>query len=668
MSQSPAQTVEDLTPPQASASASVICEHLERVLASRTFRSAEGQRSFLRYAVEQTIAGRGSLIKEYSVGIEVFHRGENFDPRMDNIVRAEARKLRVRLAKYYAAEGAADRIRFEFPKGSYAPSILAGPPDVAAEPAVTLDAPVSPEADLVPQPDLVPHPEEHVSAVELPARRPRWLNWGVAAAAVAAVLAGLLFWNLRMRGTAAQANISSPSVAVLPFTNLGDNRKDDSFSDGLTEELIDSLVRVPGLHVVARTSAFQFKGKTSDAQDIGRKLHVRTVLEGTVRQYGDHLRVTAELDETSTGYTVWSKSFDRQLKDVLGIQREISSAIVNSLGSSLTGNGTILPADLSSRPANIDPDAYQSWLKGLYFLNKRTAASVLTAVGYFEESAKKDPSYAPAWLGIARSYSMLPVFTAAVSTREAIPRIRTAAAKVLELDPSQGGAHQALAAAFADEMDWSGAEAEIKKALALDPGDASAHRLYANYLTKRGRLQEALTESRNALDLDPLSLTAQTSVARDLYDLRQTRDAIATYNQALSLDPEAGGASQGLALALLAAGKYSEGVAEADKARRLMGGDAMITSDLGYAYALAGKTREARQILDELLHWSGKEPLRALPIAHVYLGLGDKDHALEWLGKAIDQQDVNIYLKSDPRYDPLRTDPRFSQLLKRMNL
>jgi TolB-like protein/Tfp pilus assembly protein PilF len=668
MSQSPLQVIEDVGQPQASASEALIRYHLQRVLASRTFRAAEGQRNFLRYTVEQTIAGRSDLIKEFSVGIEVFHRGASFDPRIDNIVRSEARKLRLRLAKYYSSEGAQDQIRFEFPKGSYAPSIQPVPPDLPAKLPASPNAPVSLAINLVPQPL-----NEHNSGSE-PARKsirspfPARLNRTLAAVVLAGAVLGLFRLGLRLRSSATAVAVSTPSVAVLPFANLGDNRNDDSFSDGLTEALIDSLVRVPGLHVVARTSAFEFKGKTSDTHEIGKELRVRTVLEGTVQQYGDRLRVTAELDETSTGYTVWSKSFDRELRDVLGVQREISSAIVKALGSSLTGNRTILPADLSSKPSNVDPEAYQAWLKGLYFFNKHTDASILTAIGYFEESTKKDPGYAPAWLGIAHSYTTLPVVTAAVPVKEAISRIRTAATKVLELDPSQGEAHLALAGAYAFERNWSAGEAEIKKGLALDPGDASAHRAYSNLLARTGHLEEALTESRTALDLDPLSPAAETAVARCLYDLRQTSESISHYKQALSFDPESGGASQGLAMALLAAGKYGEGVAEADKARKLMGGDAMITSDLGYAYGLAGNTQEARKVLDQLLHWPGNNSLRALPVAHVYLGLGDKDHALEWLSKALDQQDANVYLMSDPRYDPLRSDPRFSELVKRMKL
>lgn len=609
------------------------------------------------------------MIKEYSVGIEVFHRGDAFDPRMDNIVRAEARKLRARLAKYYATEGSADQVRFEFPKGSYAPLILTAP---FANHSPAISSPEAPEPTAIsspPQSSEVPVAEELPKAkTSLPVPRPAQMIWRFAAIAAALLIVGLLYREVYQKRNDGAVTASSPSVAVLPFANLGENRKDDSFSDGLTEQLIDSLVRVPGLHVVARTSAFQFKGRTPDAQDVGRRLGVRTVLEGTVQQYGDRLRVTAELDETRTGYTVWSKSFDREVKDVLGVQREISSAIASSLGSSLTGNGTVLPSDLAEKPTNLNPDAYQAWLKGLYFLNKRTAASVQTSIGYFQQSTKIDPNYAPAWLGIARAYSMLPVFTAITPALDAIAQIRFAASRVLELDPSQGGAYIALATAAADELDWAGAESEFRKSLALNPGDASFHRSYSNYLVKTGRLKEALSESRTSLDLDPLSVVAETSVARVLYSLGQTNEAIMHYNQALALDPEAGGASQGLALALIAAHKYSEGIAEADKARSLMGGDAMITSDLGYAYGVAGKSPEARQILDQLLQWSGREPRRALSVAHVYLGLGDKDHALEWLSKAVDQHDVNVYLMTDPRYTPLRKDSRFSELLRRMKL
>ena len=388
-----------------------------------------------------------------------------------------------------------------------------------------------------------------------------------------------------------------------------------------------------------------------------------------MRQYGDRLRVTAELDEASTGYALWSRSFDRELKDVLAVQREISSSIVTALGSSLTEDrGGQQPVSAAAASTSVNPDAYQAWLKGLYYFNKRNADSVATAITWFEAALKIDPRYARAWLGLARCYVTMPVFTATMPAREAILKIRSAASKALELDPTLVDAHIELGAASSYEFDWANAENEFRTGLALDPGNAVGHRNYATFLAKMGRLDEELAQAKAAADVDPLSATAEAGVARALYHLGRYDEAITHYKQALAADPESGGASQGLAMAYLANHMYSQGVAEAEHASKLMGGDAMITADTGYAYALAGNTQAAHAVLDRLLKWSGKEPLRALPIAHVYIGLKDKDQAFYWLGKALDQQDVNMSLKADPRYATLRSDPRFALLLQRMKL
>jgi TolB-like protein/tetratricopeptide (TPR) repeat protein len=514
-------------------------------------------------------------------------------------------------------------------------------------------------------------PEESTAVAERPAnvflRIPPAGRWIAVSATVAILAATLLYVAVRDPRTAAAPAVAS--VAVLPFATLGNDHRDDSFGDGLTEELIDSLARRPNLHVVARASAFQLKGRQLSAQELGRRLHVRTVLEGTVRQYGNRLRVTAELDEASTGYALWSRSFDRELKDVLDVQREISSSIVTALGTSLTQDrGGARAAGEASPPTTVNPDAYQAWLRGLYYFNRRNADSVAMAIDYFETATKIDPGYAQAWLSLARCYVSMPIFTAAMPARDAIPKIRTAALKALQLDPNLVDAHIELGAAYSYDLDWDAAEKEFRTGLALDAGNAEGHRAYGNFLAKTGRFDDELAQAQAALDLDPLAPIAEDGVGRALYHLNRLDESIRHYRQALALDPESGLASQGLAMSYLARHMYREAIAEAQQAGRLMGGDAMITSDLGYAYAVSGDTKAAREILARLLKWSGKEPLRALPIAHVYLGLGDKEKALEWLSKALDEDDVNINLRSDPRYASLRSDPRFEALLRRIKL
>jgi TolB-like protein/Tfp pilus assembly protein PilF len=614
---------------------------LENILGSQAFRTTRAHANFLRYVVEETLAGRGDQIKEYSIGVEVFGRGASFDPRVNNIVRAEANRLRARLAKYYDTEGAQGAIRIELPRGGYTPRFVEAPAFVSAA-----ERPVEPGA---------------------PPARFRILRSKIAAVLLLVLLVAafsIAFW--RLRAASAGAGVK-PSIAVLPFLNLGGNKDDEFFSDGLTDELIDSLGTVPRLQVVARTSAFQFKGKTLDVREIGRKLSVRTVLEGTVRKYGDRLRITAQLDDTSTGYRLWSGSYDRQASDALAIQREISQAITSELGIALAGGGSPRGNGSGSLAESVAPQAYENYLKGVYFWNRNTPASINTAIGYLNQAIQNDPVFALPYLGLARCYTGLSVMTATPAT-EVIPKLRGSAQKALELDPSLGEAHVDLAEAYTFDFDWTAAEAEFRKALALSPGSTVAHRWYAYYLTKMGRLDEAMAENKRALELDPVSPYMAQGIADSLYALRRYREAIEQSQKVLALDPNFAMTRQSLGMTLIANGQYSEGISQLKLARQLMGSDPWLDGQLAYSYALSGQTGTARQILNELLRQSQSGGVPALAIAEGYIGLNDRDRAFQWLEKAVSNRELHLGLKTDPIYDTLRTDRRFGILLHRMKL
>ena len=637
-----------------------IREHLEKILSSRTFRAADGQRNFLRYVVEQALDGGTQRIKEYSVGVEVFHRGESFDPRQDSIVRVEARKLRARLAKYYEEEGQRDPVRIEFPKGSYAPLFREAQTATQQPDPLVIEESAPAEASGAP-----------LAKQSLPAKPPAMLRrvagWKAVAAMVAALLVSgtVAYWGIRHRENTLPGGAS---IAVLPFANLSSDKSDEFFSDGLTEELIDSLARVPGLRVVARTSAFQYKGQSQDVRKVGRELNVRNVLEGSVRRYGNLVRITTQLNDASNGFQLWAANYEREMKDILAVQREISQSITTALGAQLTGKNT--PAGNNSFPGDapaLNPDAYQDYLRGLSFFNKRTAEDTRSAIGYFQQAIAKDGNYALAYLGLAHSYAAIPMY-AAIPSREASSQIRTAAARALALDSTLGEAHVDLALAFMYDYEWSAAEGEFRKALALNPGDSFAHTWHGTFLVKMGRVAEAMEEQKTALNLDPVSTNAAGALARALYHARRYDDAILQYKNAVRLNPDFGVVRQGLGLAYLKAGNYAEGIGETQAASHLMGGDSMIQGQLGYAYALSGESAKAKIILSELLSRSSLGSVRALPIAHIYIGLGDKDRAFEWLQLAIDQRDINLWLKTDAFYDPLRQDSRFSELLRRMRL
>lgn len=642
--------------PHSSLSEEAVRDELEKILTSTTFRSARGQRGFLRYAVGEVIAGRGHLLKEYVIGVEAFGRGESFDPRLDPIVRTQARKLRAKLAVYYATEGSNDTLRIEFRKGSYAPCFcIAGGPGGFLEPV--------PAAAAKP-----PESVSHVNELGRDTVQAAW-HWKLAALSVAALAltgAGVsifYFWHSKSSEPVLAAEAS---VAVMPFVNVSDNSDDEFLSDGLTDDLIDSLGQMPGLKVVARTSVFRFKGKTSDVRAIGQKLKVRTVLVGSVRKSGNRLRVTVQLNNAADGYHLWSGSYDRESTDARAIQWEISQEVANVLGVRMARGGERDLRKAFPSLASPNPAAYQNYLRGLYFWNKLTAAGLRAAIQYFQQAIVEDPSFARAYTALADCYVMAPQVAAAPQL-EIIPKIKAAASKALVLDNTLGEAHIDLAICAEYDFDWATAETEFKKGLELSPQNAVGHLWYAKYLAVMGRKPEVLVQRKIAADLDPVSPYAVQSVAGYFSVMGHYDQAIEGFRNALVMEPNFGLTHQGLGVAYLLKGDTAEGIDELQVACKLMDGPRREAL-LGWAYAVSGKTAEARRILNDFLQQAQRKPFPALAIAEVYIGLGDKDHAFEWLGKAADQRDLNMDLQWDSFYEPLRSDPRYAVLLRRLKL
>jgi TolB-like protein len=628
---------------------------IEKVLASRTFRSAKGQRNFLRYAVTEVMAGRADQLKEYAIGMEALARGPSFDPRLDPIVRTQARKLRARLSTYYETEGATDLVRIEFPKGSYVPLFKAAETACCVPDEVSIESCGQPEAQL---------PVASVIAVPTPGVfRLGWRSAVLGLVAVAAfAVSPLLYSNWRSHVLAS----NSTSIAVMPFVNVDDKNGDEFLSDGLTDELIGSLQQMPGLHVIARTSAFRFKGTTLDVREIGRKLKVSTVLDGSVRKSGNRLLITVQLNATADGYHLWSGNYDRDASDARAVQSEISQAVANVLGVRLGGRGG---ADLRQALPNLaspNPGAYQDYLKGLYFWNKLTADGLKTAIHYFQQAIEEDPSFARVYTALADCYVLAPQ-VAAFPPSQVVPRIREAASRALELDSSLGEAHFDLAICAEYDFDWAGAEKEYKKGLELSPGSAVGHLWYAKYLGLTGRRDEVLVQRRIAVELDPVSPYVIQSIAGYHSVMGRYDDAIEEFRSALAMEPNFGLTHQGLGVAYLLKGRKTEGIAELQTACKLMDGPRRMAL-LGWAYGVSGNSQEARRILDQFLQQSQREPFPALAIAEVYIGLGDKDRAFEWLARAIDQRDLNLDLLWDSFYQPLRSDSRFAALLRRQKL
>jgi TolB-like protein/Tfp pilus assembly protein PilF len=563
-----------------------------------------GQRDFLRYAVSEKLHGRGHLLKEYSIGIAVFRKKESFDPRLDSIVRTEARKLRVRLAKYFESEGKDDPFRIQLPLGKYTPIF-----------SRALEAPAT--AALTP-----------LSNVMFRDRPP-----------------------LR--------------IAVLPFANRSALRQDEFFSDGLTDELSHAFTRVRGLEVVARTSAFQFKGQLTDIREVGRRLNVQAVVEGSVRRTGNRVRILVQLDDAVNGHTVWSETYDRKLSNLFEVQREISTTITGEVGVHFRG-GKALNTMPTIRNAGIAPRIYEDYLQGCSFWNRHTIEGFEAAISCFEKAVTKEPRYARAHASLAFCYVMVPILKAVLPS-EFIPKVHAAASRALEAESSVGEAHIALALPLIHDYKWRAADEAFRRGLELCPSDAVGHAWYGTYLLSVGRAEEGLKEHRKVLELDPVAPPALNCLAQTLYYLRRNDEAAEQFRKALTLDPSFPRAHAGLGLTCLQNGSFVRGIAELELAQKLTPDLGRVKSDLAYAYAVSGHRDKAHEILNEFLgRFTPSFP--ALMIAEIYIGLGDKDRAFEWLNRAIDQKDLAVFLKFDPMYDPLRSDLRFAALLKRTNL
>jgi eukaryotic-like serine/threonine-protein kinase len=462
------------------------------------------------------------------------------------------------------------------------------------------------------------------------------------------------------------ATDSGSSLAVLPFTNLSPDRENEYFSDGMTEELITALGRVNGLHVAARTSVFALKGKDLDVRAIGETLHVATVLEGSVRQAGDRLRVAAQLVDARTGYHLWSDEYDRRLKDVFAVQGELARAIVGALRGRFnlpSGEGTGL---LAPPPTNLE--AHDLYLQGRYEWNQRTYESLRRAAGYFSRSVARDSTYAQAYSGLADTYGRLPLF-GPVRPREAYAQSERAAERALALDSALAEAHAALAdARMLGDYDWRGSEEEYRRTILLNPSFAIAHNSYANLLRLLGRLDEAVAERERARALDPLSRSIGAELGRDLETVRRFDDALRQLRTTLEFDPKFARAHVYLCLSYLSQRMPREATGECERAKALSGGYEGM-GPLAYAYAAAGDRPKAKAVLRELETRSRREYVPPWDMAVAHLGLGDFDGTFAWLDSAYTARDPLVTLAlSDPIWDPVRGDPRFARLRARMGL
>ena len=453
------------------------------------------------------------------------------------------------------------------------------------------------------------------------------------------------------------------SIAVLPFANLSGELENEYFCDGLAEELLNTLAKIEDLKVAARTSAFSFRGKNANVNEIGRALGVQTVLEGSVRKSGNRLRITLQLVNTADGYHLWSERYDREMQDIFDVQEEITLAVVSALKVKLFG---VEKAAVLKRYTD-NTEAYQLYLKGCYFHDKFTEDGFKKSIECFRQAIDMDPNYAQAYAGLAGCYTVLGLMYA--PSKEAYPRAKEAALKALELDNTLAEAHCALASVklFYD-WDWPTAKREIQVAIQLNSNYADAHILYCYYLMVKGQLQECITEVKLAQELNPLSRFINTALVWALYLARQYDQAEEQCLKTIELDPDFPPLRTLLGRAYLMKGMYHEAITEFEKELNLSGAE--VLTNIGHAHAMSGNRDEAQSALDELKRLFVQSELNIDPalLAIVYAGLDERDQALEWLHKAYEYRSQNmLWLKVEPVWDGLRSDSRFIDLLRRMN-
>ncbi len=457
------------------------------------------------------------------------------------------------------------------------------------------------------------------------------------------------------------------SLAIMPFANVSADPETEYLSDGITENIISSLCQLPSLKVISRASVFRYKGQEIDPKTVGRDLKVRAVVLGNIVQRGDALLISAELVNARDNRQLWGKQYRRTLTDIFAVQEEIAMEISGALRLQLTVKEQ---KQLGKRHTK-DTQAYQLYLKGRYYWNRFTQDGCKKSLGYFEQAIEKDSGYALAYAGLADSYTSLSFpGLKGMAPREAMPKAKAAALKALKLDDTLAEAHSSLAVVqFFFDWDWSAAEREFKRAIELNPNDATARQWYALYLVNIGRHGEAINEIRRAQELDPLSLMINTLVGVVFHRALQWDAAIEQLRRTLELDPNYSVALVFLGSAYEQKRMYEEAIAVLQKAAALSAGDMAPKAWLGYLYALSVRRRdEAQKMLEEFKELSMQGEAVAMPIARIYLGLGEKKEALEWLEKAYEERDSDmVWLKTWPGFDNLRSDPRFQDLLRRMN-
>jgi len=503
-------------------------------------------------------------------------------------------------------------------------------------------------------------------ADELPKKSVRSRAW-IYVVIVAGAISVSLFFLARYTAPNKQvgpAELSGKSLAVLPFTNLSGNPENAYFAAGIQDEIVTRLAKITELKVISCTSTKRFKSAPDDLPAIAKELGVANIMEGSVQRSADAVRVNVQLIKAENDAHLWADTFDRKLTDIFKIESEIAKTVAETLQAKLSGSEQHA---IAARPTE-NTEAYELYLKGRFFWDKRTGENLKRSIDYFNQATAADPNYALAYVGLADCYLLLEDYGGAPAN-ETYPKAKAFAQRALQLDDSLAEAHTSLAYVYSNLWQWEQAEEEFKRAITLDPNYPTAHHWYSLYLLDLGRIDEAMAEIKRAHELDPLSLIIGTTLNYAYFAKGDVDSSIAQCKRVIDLDPSFPRAHEYLGLGYLAQGRYPEAIVEIHKAVELSGRDRRPLRDLGYGYAVSGKRAEALTVLKEIEGNYEKHKAIGQDFAAVYAGLGEKDQAFAWLEKDFQARSgLLAWSRWTPPFDSLRSDPRFADLLRRMGL
>lgn len=633
---------------QREARADEVAAQLERILASREFVQSDRLRNFLRFVVEETIAGRADVLKEYTVAVEVFERDESFDPQTSSIVRVEASRLRGKLEQYNAIDGRNDPVHIKLPPGGYVPTFSITSREIGPGKMQQNARPSSRARRFGPQ-------------------RAVWLAGFLIFIFGASILLFLYSKSGTDQSPEAAKSGQIYSVAVLPLRNLSGDADQDYFSDGMTDALISILAKKSLVSVISMTSVMGYKNVNRPIADIAGELNVSHVIEGSVLRINDRVRITAQLIEAETDLHIWAESYTRDVVDVLAMQDEIVLNIVSSLSEQVAPTGGVIPTE----SATIDPVAYEAYLKGRFFKNKLTVEGFTKGITYFKQAIEKAPEFAPAYSGMAVCYCLLGGHGfEIVKPSEGMPAAKNAVMEALRLDDSLAEPQAFLGIIrLKYEWDWPGAEEAFKRSIELNPSYAQAHIFYSFFLEARGRQKEAIREAEEARVYDPLSLAANINLGWQYFQAGQLEQAKQIFERTVELNANFWGVHWGLGHYYRRKGNLAEAIAAFENAIAAGGGHTLPISALGYTYAIAGQPDAAHEMLDKLNALAEQTYVSPFNMAVIHAGLGDKDEAFAWLEKAYAQRSRSMaWLNVTRELDDLRADPRFESLARRVGL